>query len=311
MKNTANSIMLILAISASAVCSAQRQPGMVDKPGGGQVFNAEQYKIDRMKVAPAPNTNNYYYRAPSGSTSGSSSSRSSVSYDAGSAYMTNPKEWKRMELELDYRKYGRKSKSKETEGIDISSFGDDGVEVTHEEDGIQAYNTTVFHNHKKEYGLYNNILYDLYYSLPLTNSDDFGFGLQFIAHSSSFHECNEYTFLSFFITPRGKLYYMKKKLPSAKTSGYFGSLQRDIPEMFRLENYTKTDINAELKDLNLLTVTQWKNRFTIAINNDIIYEDQLSRCPVMLDATPYNLFLNKGKVQFFKGNELYTEKKHF
>lgn len=34
---------------------AQRQTGMVDKPSGGQVFNAEQYKIDRM----AQQYNNY------------------------------------------------------------------------------------------------------------------------------------------------------------------------------------------------------------------------------------------------------------
>jgi hypothetical protein len=308
MTNIAKVVLLMMATLLSVAASAQRQPGMVDKPGGGQVFNAEQYKIDRMRVAPAPNTSNYY-RAPTNSTTGSA--RSTSSYDAGSAYMTNPKEWKRMEMELDYRKYGRKSKSRETEGLDIKTYGDNGIEVTHEEDGIQAYNTTVFHNHKKEYDFYNNILYDLYYSLPLTNSDDFGFGLQFIGHSSTFHECKEYTFFSFFIMPRGKLYYFKKKLPSAKTSGFFGSLQRDIPEMFRLENYTKIDINAELKDLNLLTVTQWKNKFTIAINSDIIYEDRLSRCPVRLESTPYNLFLNKGKVQFFQGNELYTEKKHF
>ena len=46
MMKAATCIFALLMFSSSAL--AQRQAGMVDKPSGGQVFNAEQYKIDRM-----------------------------------------------------------------------------------------------------------------------------------------------------------------------------------------------------------------------------------------------------------------------
>lgn len=46
MINAATFVAVLFMISSSA--QAQRQAGMVDKPSGGQVFNAEQYKIDRM-----------------------------------------------------------------------------------------------------------------------------------------------------------------------------------------------------------------------------------------------------------------------
>jgi len=294
---------LLLFISFIGV--TQNQPGMVNKPQGGQTFNAEQYKIDRMKAAPKPNINmNTTATAPT------QSNTSSSNYDAGAGYMKNRKEWNRKELALDYRKYSKKSKSKETQGLIFKYPDEQNVDVTHDLDGISAYNTTVFHNHQKEHDDYNNFQYDLYYSLPLTNTDSFGFGMQLIGHNSTFHECKDYTFFSFFITAGGKFYYLKKNIPSKLTSGFFGALEKNNPEMFALKNYESIPINAELKDVNLLTFTQWKNELKIAINDDVIFENKFSQCPVELDACPYNLFLNKGTVTFFEGSELYTEKKN-
>ncbi len=223
--------------------------------------------------------------------------------------MENTKEWKRKELALNYRKYTKKSKSKDVQGLHFTYPNEQSVEVAHDLNGIHAYNTTVFHNHQKEYDEYNNFQYDLYYSLPITNTDSFGFGMQLIGHNSTFHECKDYTFFSFFITAGGNFYYLNKHVSAKSTSGFFGSLEKDIPEMFILGNYKSIPINAELKDMNLLTFTQWENKLKIAINDDVIFENEFSQCPIQLDACPYNLFLNKGTVVFYEGSELYTEKK--
>ncbi len=302
------SIHLFLLTICSYTITAQYQAGMVNKPGGGQVFNAEQYKIDRMKEASKPNTNYGIFNAPSSSEK--KNEYSSSSYSPGSNYMNSKKEWRRKELTLDYRKYAKKANSKETAGLNFKFSDKESVDVSHSNEGIEVYKTNVFHNHNKEYHEYNNILYDLYYTLPLTNTPDFGFGLQFIGRNSSFHECNDYTFFSFFITAGGKLLYLKKKISEENATGLYSLLRKEVPEMFDINSYTSIPINAELKDRNLLTITQWKDKLSLGINSDVIYVDKLSKCPISLLFTPNNLFLNKGTVTFFEGQEMYTEKKH-
>jgi hypothetical protein len=302
-------LLLSLFLFIANATYAQNQAGMVNKPGGGQVFSAEQYKIDRMKAEMKPNTTIYSgSKTPSTTTTNSPTS----TYEPGTGWRTSKRVWRKKNYELDYRTRSKKSKRKETMGLSFSYPKDTGVEVTHENDGIEAYDNTVFHDHRKEYQEYNNIFYALNYSFKEGADSSFGFGLQFIARNSSFHDCDDYTFLSFFITAGGEFMYYKKKMGENDkfTSGFFPELRDDIPEMFDLSNYTKSSKNFSIKEISQLGVIQWEDELMVIINGEIIYQDKLSRCPVQLSKTPYNLFLNKGAVVFYEGEEIYVEKKH-
>jgi hypothetical protein len=303
-------LVLILLIFSGLNLSAQ--DGRVNLPGGGTTFSAEQYKIDRMKRELKPNTNLPSSSRATSTTTNKPSGNSSSTYEPGSGWRTSTRVWREKKYELDYRRMARKAKAKETKGLDFDYPKDKGVEVTHTNDGIAVFDNTVFHDHKKEYQEYNNLYYDLNYSFREAVDSSFGFGLLFNSHNSSFHDCKEYTFLSFFITAAGDFMFYKKKMGKADkfTSGFFPELQDDVPGIFELEKYTKAAKKITNKEINQLGVVQWENELVVIVNNEIIYQDGQSKCPVQLNQTPYNIFLNKGTVIFFDGEEIYVEKKH-
>jgi hypothetical protein len=236
-------------------------------------------------------------------------------YEPGSGYKTSTRVWREETLAIDYRSNAKKAKAKEINGLSFNYPKDKGVEVTHNKTGISAYDNSVFHNHdnkKTGSNTYNNFLYELDFSFHPKSTKDFGFGFQFIGKNDSFHDCDDHTFFSFVITAGNKLIYYKKKMGinDKFTSGFFPELKDDIPEMFNLDEYKTIRETITLREINHLFVSQWKNELVISINNVTIYKDALSRCPVMLQKTPYNLFLNTGTVTFFNGEEIYIEKKH-
>ncbi len=236
-------------------------------------------------------------------------------YEPGAGWRTSTRVWREEKYELDYRSQAKKAKSKEAKGLEFKYPKGKGVEVTHENEGIAVFDNSVFHDHRKKkdwWHSYNNFLYELDYSFKENSDSSFGFGMQFIGKNDDLHDCNDYTFFSFFVSAGGKLMYYKKRMGKNDkfTSGFFPELKDDIPEMFELSNYRKASQKISLADTNHLFISQWKNELIISINGQTIYQDRLSRCPVQLSQTPYNLFLNKGAVIFYKGEEMYVEKRH-
>ncbi len=301
--NNAASFLIILIFSGASVF-AQQQPGVRDGK-----FNAEQYKIDRMKSEAKPNTN-----IPVNGKK--EETRSNGRLLKPGEKLTNYDDFVfTNERKLNYSKVVLTSEKKKIKTLEFEHTEINKLDVTHNKSGLEMYPSDLFHERELSTWSYNNFKYEISFSFDESAPGDFGVGYSFSTRPSDKHACDEYLFFAFIIMKDGRFLFQKSVLNRYKTYGTFNKLKKDAPHFFDTTNYTIAEYAKQKPAQNSirLTIQQIKGDFQIHINSIPVYqsEDYGFDCPVYSGETPYNIFLNKGKVRFGTGKELYIDKQTY